>query len=82
MTITAPTVSRPKLLPIAGLGETHAEAIGAATFALGTVICTVWGTVLANDTATSTRVVLAGGHLIAAAVVVPIIRAAVAAGRK
>jgi hypothetical protein len=145
MTITAPIISRPKLLPVAragavaaligavvlygygaladalsvpmrvaGVGEAHAEAIGPFNFVLGTVICTFWGTVLAlalerwasrparafvrsavvlvavsllfpllaNDTATSTRLVLAGGHLIAAAVVVPIITAAVAAGRK
>jgi uncharacterized membrane protein len=36
----------------------------------------------ANDTTISTRLMLAGGHLIAAAIVVPIITAVVVGGRK
>lgn len=87
------------------LGADHADAITAGNFALGTVICTFWGTVLAvalarwatrpartflraslvllavslvfplaaSHTETVTRLCLALGHLIAAAVVIPFI---------
>lgn len=86
-------------------GAAAAQPVTAANFAVGTVLCTFWGTVLAavlarlvreparvfvraaagllvlslvfplagSHTAASTRVALAVGHLLAAAVVVPLL---------
>jgi hypothetical protein len=87
------------------IGASHAQAITPASFAIGVVLCTVAGTILAmvlarraahparaflrtslvlvaislvfplaaSHTATETRLTLALGHLIAAAIVIPII---------
>ena len=86
-------------------GAAEAQPVTAANFALGTVLCTFWGTVLAialarwaarpartfartaaalvavslvfplaaGHTAASTRLALAAGHLLAAAVVIPLL---------
>jgi Family of unknown function (DUF6069) len=83
----------------------HAEALNGGSFAVGTLICTFWGTVLAvvlarraahparafarsaaalvavslafplaaAHPATSTRLTLAGAHLLAAAIIIPVI---------
>jgi hypothetical protein len=83
----------------------HAQALNAGSFAIGTLICTFWGTVLAvvlarraarparafarsaaalvavslafpltaAHTATATRLTLAGAHLLAAAIIIPVI---------
>jgi hypothetical protein len=83
----------------------HAQAINAGSFAMGTLFCTFWGTVLAvivarqaarpartfarsavvlvavslafpldaAHTATATKLTLAGAHLLAAAIIVPVI---------
>jgi hypothetical protein len=99
----------------AGFGSAAATPITVGMFAMGTLICTFWATVLAvilaryarhparaylratlaltalslavplsaADTATSTKVMLACGHLIAAAIVIPAVtrRLARASGR-
>ncbi len=89
----------------AGVGSHRAGPITVGMFAMGTVICTFWGTVLAvvlhryarhpartftvaalaltavslvaplsaADTAGSTRVMLAAAHLLAAAIVIPLL---------
>jgi heme A synthase len=87
------------------IGSDTAQPIAVGMFAMGTLICTFWGTVLAvilarralhparafaratialtafslasplaaGDTATSTKLMLALAHLLAAAIVIPII---------
>lgn len=87
----------------AGVGAATAEPVTVGMFAMGTLICTFWGTVLAvllaryasrparayawaataltaislsapltaRDTATSTMLMLALSHLIAAAIIIP-----------
>ena len=97
-------------------GAAHADPVLVGMFAMGTVICTFWGTLLAvllaryakrpartfvwatvaltalslvsplaaGHTATSTKLMLAGAHLIAAAIVIPVLarRLDHAAGRQ
>jgi Family of unknown function (DUF6069) len=89
----------------AGLGSPHAGTITVGMFAMGTLICTFWGTALAvslhryaarpgriftlaalaltavslvaplsaADTAASTKAMLAVAHLLAAAIVIPLL---------
>jgi Family of unknown function (DUF6069) len=100
-------VARSAGIPMAAgsIGATTAEPITVGMFAMGTLICTFWGTVLAvilaryatrparayvrttvaltavslagpigaGDTAASTKLTLALAHLLAAAIVIPIV---------
>lgn len=102
-------------MAVAGLGATTATPITVGMFAMGTLVCAFWGTLLAvalarfasqparaylwatlvltalslavpltaHDTAVSTKLVLAGGHILAAAVIIPPVtrRLRVASGR-